>query len=169
MTSSITPDASHDIHGRLIQLLDEHGARYQRVTHANAGRSEEVALARGTEVGQGAKALACRLSMPDGSEQYALAVLPADRRLATAELARVFNATKAKLLSPDETERLTRCRIGAIPPFSFSSDLILACDSALPDRYETIAFNAGRLDESVLLNVEDYLRIAKPVRCNISQ
>jgi len=36
-------------------------------------------------------------------------------------------------------------------------------------RYETIAFNARRLDESVLLNSEDYLRIAKPVRGNISQ
>lgn len=169
MTSSTTFEAQPDVHARLIRLLDDHGARYRRVSHAEAGRSEEVALARGTEVGQGAKALACRLAMPAGAARYVLAVLPADRRLDTGELARLFGAAKAKLLRPDETEQLTQCRIGAIPPFSFSEDLLLACDEALTERYKVIAFNAGLLDVSVLLDSADYLRIARPVRGRFSQ
>ena len=42
---------------KLTALLDEHQARYRVVEHPTAGKSEEVAKIRGTELGQGAKAL----------------------------------------------------------------------------------------------------------------
>ncbi|HHT1687219.1 TPA: YbaK/EbsC family protein, partial [Raoultella ornithinolytica] len=51
---------------------------------------------------------------------------------------------------------------GAIPPFSFHPDLRLIADPLLFDRYPEIAFNAGQLDKSIILNTEDYLRIARP-------
>ena len=47
---------------QLVQLLNDGHARYRVVHHPSAGRSEEVAKVRGTEVGQGAKALVCELS-----------------------------------------------------------------------------------------------------------
>lgn len=49
-----------------------------------------------------------------------------------------------------------------IPPFSFHPDLRLIADPLLFDRYPEIAFNAGQLDKSIILNTEDYLRIARP-------
>ena len=42
---------------KLTALLDKHQARYRIVEHPTAGKSEEVAKIRGTELGQGAKAL----------------------------------------------------------------------------------------------------------------
>ena len=56
----------------------------------------------------------------------------------------------------------TACVFGAIPPFSFHPDLRLIADPLLFDRYPEIAFNAGQLDKSIILNTEDYLRIARP-------
>ena len=46
---------------KLTALLDEHQARYRVVEHPTAGKSEEVAKIRGTELGQGAKALVCKV------------------------------------------------------------------------------------------------------------
>ncbi len=65
-------------------------------------------------------------------------------------------------MSPSEIMALTGCVLGAIPPFSFHPDLVLAADPELFDRYGEIAFNAGRLDASMVLATPDYLRIAQP-------
>ncbi len=42
---------------KLTALLDGHQARYRVVEHPTAGKSEEVAKIRGTELGQGQKHL----------------------------------------------------------------------------------------------------------------
>ena len=46
---------------KLTALLDKYQARYRVVEHPTAGKSEEVAKIRGTELGQGAKALVCKV------------------------------------------------------------------------------------------------------------
>lgn len=63
---------------KLCTLFDEGKARY-RVMHHPAGErsSASVAELRGTELGQGAKALVCMVK-GNGVKQYVLAVLPAD-------------------------------------------------------------------------------------------
>ncbi|EOQ73841.1 hypothetical protein WEW_00337, partial [Escherichia coli KTE33] len=50
----------------------------------------------------------------------------------------------------------------ATPPFSFHPKLKLVADPLLFERFDEIAFNAGMLDKSVILNTADYLRIAQP-------
>lgn len=57
---------------------------------------------------------------------------------------------------------LTDCVFGAIPPFSFHDDLILIADPSLMERYEELAFNAGTLEVSIILNAQDYAQIASP-------
>lgn len=54
------------------------------------------------------------------------------------------------------------CVFGAIPPFSFHPALRLVADPLLFERFPQIAFNAGRLDRSIILDTEDYLYIARP-------
>ena len=46
---------------KLIALLEAQHARYRVVEHPTAGKSEEVAKIRGTALGQGAKALVCKV------------------------------------------------------------------------------------------------------------
>ena len=61
---------------KLTALLDQNQARYRVVEHSSAGKSEDVAKIRGTQIGQGAKALVCTLK-GNGVKQTILAVLPA--------------------------------------------------------------------------------------------
>jgi Ala-tRNA(Pro) deacylase len=51
--------------------------------------------------------------------------------------------------------------IGAIPPFSFNDQLQVLADPLIQEN-EEVVFNAGRLDRSIFMKLDDYLRIAKP-------
>ncbi|MFH7826492.1 YbaK/prolyl-tRNA synthetase associated domain-containing protein [Kluyvera chengduensis] len=150
-----------DIHQRLLGLLDEHQARYRVMTHDAVGKCEAVSEIRGTALGQGAKALVCKVK-GNGVNQHVLAILAADQQADLAQLAHHIGGLKASLASPAEVDALTACVFGAIPPFSFHPSLRLVADPLLFDRFKEIAFNAGSLEKSVILNTEDYLRIAQP-------
>ena len=152
---------TEDIHQRLLGLLDEHQARYRVMTHDAVGKCEAVSEIRGTALGQGAKALVCKVK-GNGVNQHVLAILAADQQADLAQLAHHIGGLKASLASPAEVDALTACVFGAIPPFSFHPSLRLVADPLLFDRFDEIAFNAGSLEKSVILNTEDYLRIAQP-------
>jgi len=171
MTDTTTPAGlgPTPVFQQLVSLLDGGNARYRVIEHPAAGKSEEVARIRGTEVGQGAKAMACKLQVPGLPAIHVLAVLAADRQLDLAALAREFDAKKASLMSPKEIAAMTGCVLGAIPPFSFHPALQLVADPELFERYREIAFNAGRLDASMVLDAEDYLRLAVPKMAQIRQ
>lgn len=144
---------------QLITLLDKHQARYRLIEHAPEGKCAAVAQLRGTHPAQGAKALVCHVK-GNGIKQYVLAVLPADCQADLTQVASAVGGTRASLASPAEVAELTGCVFGAIPPFSFHPALKLIVDPLLFARFEEIAFNAGRLDRSVILNREDYRSLA---------
>ena len=148
---------------RLVALLEENDARFRIIEHPAEGRSELVAEIRGTRPEQGAKALFCR-----SVGTFVLAVLPGNRKLDFKKVADAVGKRKAGLATPEEAMRETGCVIGAIPPFSFSPNIRLVADPALIESHEEIAFNAGRLDRSMVLNARDYVRIAQPLLRPIS-
>ena len=217
---------SERIFENLKELLTQQGARFRVVAHESAGTSAEVAKIRGTQLGQGAKALVCtikgfkdgqisfaqNLNLSDNAQSsnascfttaqgcengactgnltltadqicanvpqqlklpidkpagrngriYVLAVFAADHKTDLKRLAEGLGGTKASLVSPDEVGNLTDCVIGSVPPFSFHDKLLLIADPSLFRRFDEIAFNAGLLDHSIILNVQDYARIAAP-------
>ena len=155
-------------HEKLLALLDRHQARYRLITHEATGKCEAVAAIRGTAVGQGAKALVCHVK-GNGVKQHVLAVLPADQQADLTRVAEAVGGRRASLASPAEVDALTGCVFGAIPPFSFHPDLKLVVDPLLFDRFEEIAFNAGRLDRSVIVNTDDYRRLCNANVVNIIQ
>lgn len=153
---------------QITGLLANHSARFRVVNNPVAGRSEEVAAVRGTHIGQGAKALVCHLKKTEG-KSYVLAVLAADLQADLKKLAESMGAKKASLASPAEVLRLTGCIPGAIPPFSLHPELELVVDPALFDRFDEIAFNAGSLERSVILNAQDYLSVTCPERVHFAR
>ena len=143
---------SEQIFEKLKELLSAQNADFSTVSHASAKTSAEVAMVRGTELGQGAKALVCVVK-GGGTKRYVLAVLPADYKADLQLIAQALGGTRASLASPDEVMRLTDCVFGSVPPFSFHEELELIAD---------LAFNAGLLDHSIILNTKDYERITQP-------
>ncbi|MDN8599993.1 YbaK/prolyl-tRNA synthetase associated domain-containing protein [Citrobacter sp. S2-9] len=158
MTEVVKGTATHQ---RLIALLSQEGATWREVSHAPVGKCEAVSEIRGTALGQGAKALVCKVK-GNGVNQHVLAILAADQQADLAQLATHLGGLRASLASPAEVDELTGCVFGAIPPFSFHPNLKLVADPLLFERYSEVAFNAGLLEKSVILKTEDYLRIAQP-------
>jgi Ala-tRNA(Pro) deacylase len=150
------------IHERLTALLDERGVGYRLLRHAAEGRSVAVAALRGTAVGQGAKALVCRVKLTSTQRAHVLAVFPADKQADLEAIARAVGGKKAALASRDLARELTGCEIGAIPPFVFNQDLSLLVDATLGRHHDEIVFNAGRLDTSIIMRAQDYLALAQP-------
>ncbi|MDR3898739.1 MAG: YbaK/EbsC family protein [Duodenibacillus sp.] len=147
---------------KLCEKFDAGQARYRVVHHPAGDRSSaSVCEVRGTELGQGAKALVC-MAKGGGVKQYVLAVLPADQQADLKKLAHALGANRAGLCSPDEVMDLTGCILGAVPPVSFDERLLAVADPTLFTRYEEIAFNAGARDVSIIINTEDFRRIVAP-------
>ena len=146
---------------KLNELLRGENARFRVINHPAEGGSEKVAAIRGTLPGQGAKAMLCQVkALPD---TFVLAVLSGNRKVDFKKLGQAVGGQKASLLSPDQAAQLTGCVMGAVPPFSFWPNVKLVVDHRLLDENEEIAFNAGRLDTSMVLNSQDYRRIARPL------
>ncbi|MEM5316722.1 YbaK/prolyl-tRNA synthetase associated domain-containing protein [Paraburkholderia sp. JHI869] len=149
------------VYEKLVALLESEGAKYRVIEHPAEGRSDLVAAIRGTEPGQGAKAMLCKNKTDDVG--LILAILPGDKKLDFKKVAAAGSIKKATLATAEEAQRETGCVIGAIPPFTFSPHIKLVVDPGLIERFPEIAFNAGRLDKSIVLDSSDYVRIAQPI------
>ena len=162
MTSSATtrPDAVPTPFERLVSLLEEGKARFRILHHPAEGGSDAVAKIRGTDPGQGAKAMLCQIK--GTADALVLAILPGNQRIDFKKVAHAVGASKVSLASPELAKQRTGCEIGAIPPFVFDTRIRLIAEPSLFEQYAEIAFNAGRLDASIVLDSQDYLRIATP-------
>lgn len=164
------PDAESratPVFDQLVALLRTGGAKFRILEHPAEGQSDAVARIRGTRPEQGAKAMLCVAK--EAALAPVLAVLPGPARLDFRKLGAAVGARKTTLADPALAREVTRCVMGAVPPFALSPGIHLVADPALLSSNAEIAFNAGRLDRSIVLAVEDYLRLAQPQVADITR
>jgi Ala-tRNA(Pro) deacylase len=158
----------HETYAKLTGLLDERGAVYRVIEHAEEGATEAVSALRGNTLQQAAKCIVVMVKTGKKTKRYALAVVPGDRRLDLGALKTLFGGTYAGFATPEVAERLAGSVSGTILPFSFDPELELVVDPALLEQ-EEIFFNAARLDRSLALRSSDYVAVAEPRTAVISQ
>ena len=149
------------IHEQLCALLDREGAVYRVIEHEAEGRTEYITKIRGNRLEQAIKSIVVQVRMTRKENRYYLANVPGDCRVDLDAIKRHFNADSAAIAKREKAEALTGCAIGAIPPFSFRDQLAVLADPLIQENDEVV-FNAGRLDRSIFMNLDDYVRIAKP-------
>lgn len=162
-TASTQPPEPHvdNAYERLVSLLDGAGARYRMIDHAPEGRTDEVSAYRGHPVACAAKCLVVMVKLDRRTSKYFLAVVSGDARVDLQALKTMAGGTYVAFASTPKAETLAGSVSGTILPFSFHSDLELVVDPGLLVHPE-IFFNAARLDRSLALNTQDYVRIANP-------
>lgn len=148
-------------YGKLLALLDEHGAAYRVIEHAPEGATEAVSRLRGNELAQAAKCIIAMVKIGKKEKRFALVVVPGDRRIDLAAVKALYAGTYVSFASPDIAEELAGSPSGTILPFAFDERLDLFVDPRLLVHSE-IYFNAARLDRSIALSTEDYTSIAEP-------
>jgi prolyl-tRNA editing enzyme YbaK/EbsC (Cys-tRNA(Pro) deacylase) len=148
---------------RIRQHLTDRGVSFREVHHEPTRTSEDSARVRGEPLRVGGKALLMK-----ADSQFALFVLPADRKVDSSAIRSELRIKKLRFASRDELLELTEpidgtgLVPGAVPPFGkpiLPFDLHL--DEALQAN-DRIAFNAGSLTDSMILSMDDYLSVAQP-------
>jgi len=152
---------NNDIHKQLCDLLDREGAIYRIIEHEPEGHTEIIAKIRGNRIEQSVKSIVVQVRLNRKENIYCLANVPGDCRIDFAGIKQHFQADSVAFASREKAQDLTGCVIGAIPPFSFSDQLQVLADPLIREN-EEVVFNAGRLDRSIFMKLDDYLRIAKP-------
>ncbi len=150
-----------DVHEQLLHLLDRQGATYHVIEHEPEGRTEVIAKIRGNKIEQSIKSIVVQVRLNRKDNLYCLANVPGNCRIDFDGIKNHFQADSVAFASRDKAQELTGCAIGAIPPFSFSDQLQVLADPLIRQN-EEVVFNAGRLDRSIFMRLEDYIRIAKP-------
>lgn len=160
---------TNDVHAAIRALLDGAGVPYRALHHEPTRTSEESARVRGEPLEIGGKALLVKIGetpaaagVPLGPEAFKLFVLSAVRKLDSAALKARFGVKKIRFAEPAELHALTGLVPGSVPPFGppiLPFELFVDESIAANER---IAFNAGSLEDSIILAVVDYLRIARP-------
>ncbi|WP_327093101.1 YbaK/prolyl-tRNA synthetase associated domain-containing protein [Nonomuraea sp. NBC_01738] len=149
------------MYDRLVKDLDTAEARYRLIDHAPEGRTEEVSALRGHPMSHAAKCLIVMVKQGKKVTRYVLAVVPGDARLDLQAVKGLLAGTYVSFAALERAEELAGSVSGTVLPFSYHPDLELIVDPALLEAPE-IYFNAARLDRSIALVTEDYVRLAEP-------
>jgi len=150
-----------DIHEKLKSLLDQHQATYRVIEHEAEGRTEFITQIRGNKLEQAIKSMVLQVRMSKKENRYVLVNVPGDCRVDLSAVREYFKADSIGMAQREKAEALTACVIGSIPPFSFNEQLSVLADPRIKEN-EEVVFNAGSLEKSIFMNMEDYFRIANP-------
>ena len=141
-----------DVLDLIRTLLASHAIEYREAHHEPTHTSEESARARGEDISIGGKAILMKVG-----EEYKLFVLSAARKIDSQKIKVHFGTRRLRFATPEELRELTGLVPGSVPPFGhpvLPFDLYL--DISVTTN-EKIAFNAGSLTTSIIMNVCDYL------------
>lgn len=142
---------------KVKSMLDEKGISYRAVHHEPTTTSTESAAARGEDLSIGGKAILMKIE-----DEFRLFVLSAALQIDSKKIKKAFGVKRTRFATPEELMELTGLAPGSVPPFGhpiLELDLYLDRSILSNDR---IAFNAGSLTDSIIMQTEDYLKLISP-------
>lgn len=146
-----------NVHERVTRLLTLHDIAFRVLHHAPTHTSEESAKARGENVAIGGKAILMKVG-----EECRLFVLSAAKRIDSTKIKNHFGVKKLRFATREELRDLTGLVPGSVPPFGRPVlPFELCVDVSIPAN-EKIAFNAGSLTTSIIMDCRDYITLASP-------
>jgi Ala-tRNA(Pro) deacylase len=150
-------DEAMSILDQIREYLRAQSIDFREVHHAPTFTSEESAKARGEDLRIGGKALLIKTG-----DVFRLFVLSASLKADSAAIREKFGVKKIRFATADELRELTGLVPGSVPPFGRPIlPFDLYADISVTAN-EKIAFNAGSLEDSIILRVEDWRQAASP-------
>jgi Ala-tRNA(Pro) deacylase len=158
-----TSNDNLEIFNKICLFLNEKNINFKSVQHEATFTSEESAKARGEDLSIGGKAIVMKVD-----NDFKLYVLSASKKLSSKCIKDYHKAKNIRFANKEELLQLTGLVPGSVPPFGkpiLNFDLFVD-ESILSN--EKIAFNAGSLTNSIVMNVGDYIAAAEPTRLRFS-
>lgn len=145
------------VYAQIKALLDAEGIAYRAIHHEPTRTSEASARVRGEPLRVGAKAIVLKVGIA-----FSVFVISAAERLDSRKVRRHFGVKKVRFATPEELMDLTGLVPGAVPPFGEPIlPLALFLDPSTLEN-DRVAFNAGSLTDSIVMDRADYVRVARP-------
>ena len=145
------------VNPEVVAWLDERGAKYEVVEHAQVFNTVAEARELGIDVDQLAKSLVVHVTH-EGNQ--AVVVVPGGHRVSNDKLHLFFGTGHARLATEDELRtEFPQFELGAVPPLSGLVRLPVYIDRRLVD-HETVLFNGGTHTASIRMSMHDFINLA---------
>ena len=142
---------------KLQDYLDQHEIQYVTISHSPAYTAQRIAEMTRIPGKELAKTVIVKID-----DKFAMAVLPASRRVNLRHLQEAIGADEVTLSSETEfNELFPDCEVGAMPPFGNLYDMGVYVAEQLTEDDE-IAFNAGSHSELVKMSYNDFANLVTP-------
>ena len=131
---------------RAIQFLKQKKIPFEIITYHHGEKGAAFAAeATGFALEKTVKTLVVL-----GRKQYALVLMPGNRRLSMKRLARFRGTKRAAMVDIPTAERLTGYRVGGISPFGTRHNLKVVMDRRIL-QFDRVLINAGRRGQMLLM------------------
>lgn len=141
---------------KIINWLDKGNVPKRVLHHEPTPTSEDSARVRGEDIAIGGKALLLKCG-----NEFHLFVISAAKRLDSKAIRKHLGVKKVRFASAEELMERTGLIPGSVPPFGHPIlDFKLYIDTSVAEN-PRIAFNAGSITDSVILDIKDYLEMAQ--------
>jgi len=151
MLTTLRPERLLKMSTRAIQFLKQKKIPFETISYQHRRKGAAfAAAATGFALQQTVKTLVVEL----GKKQYALVLMPGDRRLSMKRLARFIRAKRATMADAATAERITGYRVGGISPFGTRHPLPVVMDRSILD-LERVLINAGQRGRMLLMAPAD--------------
>ena len=142
---------------KLQDYLDQHEIQYVTISHSPAYTAQRIAELTRIPGKELAKTVIVKID-----DKFAMAVLPASRRVDLRHLQEAIGADEVTLSSETEfNELFPDCEVGAMPPFGNLYNMGVYVAEQLTED-EEIAFNAGSHSELVKMSYNDFANLVTP-------
>lgn len=145
-----------ELHDRLVKLLDQYSFPIEKSDHSASETCSLSAKARGRDKKIGGKTLLLK-----DKSGFRLFTMSAALSFDNQKARHLLGSQKLRFATKEELWDLTGAVSGALPPFGRPlQDLDYYIDQSVLDNDE-IAFNAGILTCSFIMNTQDWYQIVK--------
>jgi prolyl-tRNA editing enzyme YbaK/EbsC (Cys-tRNA(Pro) deacylase) len=150
-------DGGESVYEKIISDLKLNHIEYKSFIHEAVKTSEEAAKVRNTPLSWGAKAIVLY-----AENKPMMAVVAGDTKIDIKFLKALLNVHDLRMATPEEVEKVTSVKIGAVPPFGHIFHIPIYMDQKVRNN-QTVVFNAGLHTKSIQMSQLDFEKVAKPI------
>jgi Ala-tRNA(Pro) deacylase len=153
-----------EVYNKIINILEDNKINYEFIEHDAAITCELSAHARGEPVGIGGKSILFK-----DKKDFRIFTLSAAKEIDSNKVRKILGSQRLRFARNEELSELCGVTKGALPPIVkgiYPFDHYL--DKSILNNTK-IAFNAGVLDKSIIMLVEDYLKLIDAKVCEFSK
>jgi Ala-tRNA(Pro) deacylase len=144
------------IEDQIRQVMNRSGVPIECREHEPVYTNPAMAIALGVKESETVKSLVIKTK--EGN--FAVLVLPGDKRMDWKLVAARTNSKKVGFAKPEEVLKIIGCEVGCVPPFGHITELPILMDAELLKK-DLVYFNPGVHDKSFKIKSMDLKTLCK--------